>query len=634
MRLPGAGVSQVRSDSAGVDCLKLLIPISPRLSLHPLAEDYNFPLQASARVSGWQQLYRGLSRPNVFVWGQAENRRLGIEPREIDEKLGEMIRDWDSAPFPLKVNYKQARQAKTGVMPSDVGAPVKIVAGGWSFHVLTSQGEVLFWGTLDGDVYWASSGEQDLANPHIGVQSPQVLCRAGLSPIRSVAGGRKHAIALTEDKEILEWHSWDTAVRHEPLWQTIRQDERMHVAQLEAGWDFTVALLHHFPRSSLQASRLASEGPESTLSEVIYWHKEWVSRKEAVNGMQTWLDVRRISLPALPEPSLEVVTELASASGNAHRTIAQVAAGEDFVIALTLSGLVYKLDVAPVPHVGELDGDLGSTTHPATLLARSLNEGSRRWELMEHFCLPSRIARLSSFTQDQRLAALVTPATRIAHISAQFRTWAAYTNADFSHSNAPEADRPFETGGIVLLGKGSSIRDTGPIVMTELQGTGVIKVSVGDWHNGALTAAGQVLTWGEWSKGALGTWDSLPFAPMRPQRDIRFRGASTQLSRRGIRIGLAGAQLYRGVGGGGGHVPQPIHIGEEYGNAQARTTTGRSVPADDTIDDAESAPQDPWVRRLKERVIPLRGSGTPTRVHFDPEMSGKDFAFDIAFAGK
>ena len=32
-------------------------------------EDFNFTSQETARRSGWKNLYRGLNRPKIFVWG-------------------------------------------------------------------------------------------------------------------------------------------------------------------------------------------------------------------------------------------------------------------------------------------------------------------------------------------------------------------------------------------------------------------------------------------------------------------------------------------------------------------------------------------------------------------------------------
>jgi SCF-associated factor 1 len=43
-----------------------------------------------------------------------------------------------------------------------------------------------------------------------------------------------------------------------------------------------------------------------------------------------------------------------------------------------------------------------------------------------------------------------------------------------------------------------------PKIIPELQNRSVISIVLGDYHHGALTADGQLLTWGKYSHGALG----------------------------------------------------------------------------------------------------------------------------------
>jgi SCF-associated factor 1 len=43
-----------------------------------------------------------------------------------------------------------------------------------------------------------------------------------------------------------------------------------------------------------------------------------------------------------------------------------------------------------------------------------------------------------------------------------------------------------------------------PKIIPELQNRSVISIMLGDYHYGALTADGQLLTWGQYSHGALG----------------------------------------------------------------------------------------------------------------------------------
>ena len=55
-----------------------------------------------------------------------------------------------------------------------------------------------------------------------------------------------------------------------------------------------------------------------------------------------------------------------------------------------------------------------------------------------------------------------------------------------------------------------------PIIIPELQYQSVISVVVGDYHYGALTSTGKLLTWGSFSNGALGLGDPLKIQPGQP----------------------------------------------------------------------------------------------------------------------
>jgi hypothetical protein len=157
------------------------------------------------------------------------------------------------------------------------------------------------------------------------------------------------------------------------------------------------------------------------------------------------------------------------------------------------------------------------------------------------------------------------------------------------------------------------------------------------------------MTWGQWSAGALGTWDSLqPDTPpaQAAQAAPTFRGQGpgrgpgpvaprttapedephlperlghNPLPR--VRLGLAAAR-----GGFRNGVRQHVH---------RPTPTQDSTPS--TLASAASTSSagrsDPWANRLKPRRVP-RSIEESTIVQFDPAKPDKDFVFDIAFAGE
>jgi len=57
------------------------------------------------------------------------------------------------------------------------------------------------------------------------------------------------------------------------------------------------------------------------------------------------------------------------------------------------------------------------------------------------------------------------------------------------------------------MGKTDTNPESAPIILPALQNKSVISVVIGDYHNGALTSTGKLLTWGAYSSGALGLGD-------------------------------------------------------------------------------------------------------------------------------
>ena len=60
---------------------------------------------------------------------------------------------------------------------------------------------------------------------------------------------------------------------------------------------------------------------------------------------------------------------------------------------------------------------------------------------------------------------------------------------------------------MVLQGEIQTTPEELPTIIPQLQNRSVISVILGDYHFGALTSSGKLLTWGAYSKGALGLGD-------------------------------------------------------------------------------------------------------------------------------
>ena len=87
----------------------------------------------------------------------------------------------------------------------------------------------------------------------------------------------------------------------------------------------------------------------------------------------------------------------------------------------------------------------------------------------------------------------------------------------------------YSTGSasIVLLGDTNTTPFSQPNIIPTLQNRSIISVVMGDYHNAALTADGKLLTWGQYSNGALGLGDPFELEPGSPgafatasQRDL------------------------------------------------------------------------------------------------------------------
>jgi SCF-associated factor 1 len=84
------------------------------------------------------------------------------------------------------------------------------------------------------------------------------------------------------------------------------------------------------------------------------------------------------------------------------------------------------------------------------------------------------------------------------------------------------------------MGNANTSSSTFSNIIPALQHRGVISVVLGDYHYGALTATGELLTWGEYSHGALGLGDpvQLPVGVPGGFAEARMRDAAREGRRR------------------------------------------------------------------------------------------------------
>lgn len=470
--------------------------------------DFKFPPHATARVGGWHNLYRGLSDPNVYIWGEIANGRLGMQFEELPLPIRRDVGSAGGMPYPYRIPTTGGGLTRSRP-PTDgeaYGSLVEIVAGGWSFHARTSTGKIWVWGTMNPETWRSIDGSH--ISPNDVILTPELL--QPLPPIQSLASGRSHTVALTDSGEVLEWRTWGLVWNLDLGFNT----SGISVKQLEAGWSFSAVLT-------------------TENAEVWIWYSDWTtdawnhSRNVDAQSQQQQDDpslVQRLHvspcrLPIIPTKS----------SDAERREIVQVAAGEDFVVALTSDGELHRLDLHLPPASGQdwhfvhqlqqqrahdqrnADTDAVDTADEgfrAALHRLRMNHflhHTAQWENLRSFSNPQSLPTF----QQQWIPPRSTLAP-ISHISAHFKHFVAFMpissalsddRDDQSARHTSDTSRHDDT--IVLLG--SSISPE-PVLVPEIQARGVIKVSMGDYHYGALTQQGELLTWGQFSKGALGNW--------------------------------------------------------------------------------------------------------------------------------
>ncbi|GAA5903797.1 hypothetical protein JCM8208_006582 [Rhodotorula glutinis] len=433
------------------------------------ASDFRFPVLASGRRTGWKALYSSLASSSASVWGQTTNGRLGFPSHRtgIPPSLRPFVIR-DELPVPTLIE-----------LPAP---PVALVAGGWSFHALGSNGEVVSWGQLNGGLFAGDdaplSNEGRIVRPMVLPQSKEV------GPVAQVEAGRAHAVMRGEDGRVWELRAFGRVVevRDEAgRWGASTSDGQGAVVLVQAGWDYSAVLTAGgdvyvwwglAPAASDEGAAAAGEADLDDPS---------------TQGVAFPLDLDTLRLPPLPSSSTTAAAD----------PISLISCGDDFILALTRTGTLFRLDLSPVapgPNQPRVPPGALNDPHDSPIRSRESRSrleaafvsGARRWTRLHRFCDAAEVGRLEGLS--------VSSETRITHVSAHFESFAAYS--------VPLSSDP--AGSIVLLGRKDMDDSAAPIVIPELQNIGVIKIAHGDWHNLALTSSGHLLAWGAWSAGALG----------------------------------------------------------------------------------------------------------------------------------
>ncbi|KAH7913836.1 regulator of chromosome condensation 1/beta-lactamase-inhibitor protein II [Hygrophoropsis aurantiaca] len=410
-----------------------------------LQADFNYSDESTARISGWKLIYKGLSRPRSFVWGESSKGRLGLNkfPRS---NIGDV-------PFPTELHI--ARGVRI----------VSLSAAGMSFFALDSEGRVYVWGTLDGTSFALLGDGYNEA----GQKAMTPLKLKLPSATRSISCGRLHATTLDENSDVWIFLSWGHPFRLcSPYLDKSSEDTTP--LQVTSGWRFSAVLtmsgnvLIWRPFDNEIQERVAVENGQMTDLGIK------ILAVDDIIQCKTWdLTTSPFRLPEVPR-----LPPLGGASADEPVQIIKIAALENGLIGLTNQGHVLKFSVTG-----------------------GLQAAHERWEYLPNFSEIEKIKDHTAYASD-----LKPPRTlRITHISAQYRTFVAY-------SPGPES--------VVLMGSGDAHEHFQPTILPTLQNKDIISVVLGDYHFGALTSTGKLLTWGAYSRGALGLGDPTKIEPGEP----------------------------------------------------------------------------------------------------------------------
>ncbi|KIY53369.1 RCC1/BLIP-II protein [Fistulina hepatica ATCC 64428] len=340
-----------------------------------LLDDFNFSGAGTARTSGWKFIYKGLSSPQVYVWGSYSNGRLGfpLKPKSLIPAV----------PFPVPLKFDGVRI-------------VHVSAGGMSFHALDSHGNVYVWGTLNALTTALTS--DGFSEPAKTAMTPLKL----LLPVtmRSISCGRLHSSGLDSQHRVWTFLSWGRPFcLTSPLLSCI--------LQVECGWAFSAALSRDgqvfvwFPFDGQMQFQVATKNDQ--LDNQLD-AKSRAQPDGTIPCIPWEMDVNPLllpSLPALPELSAN------SATDDEPVKLVSIAGLDQCLIGLTNRGHVVKYS--------------GLSNEEVALLGT--------WEYLSKFSDVREVRENSTFAEGKRPSP---DFLRITHISANFNSFVAYSTGEKS----------------------------------------------------------------------------------------------------------------------------------------------------------------------------------------------------------
>ncbi|KAI9277305.1 regulator of chromosome condensation 1/beta-lactamase-inhibitor protein II [Phascolomyces articulosus] len=390
---------------------------------HRVLTDYNLPLDASFRHTGWKRLYLKLEDSVVYTWGENMDGRLG-HPCEARPVRGR-----------IRGGARVARRDDRFASPQELVSLrgkgiVDIVSSGWGFHALDRHGRVWLWGRMLDGYGGQILGQRPVPEP-TQVQVP--------SKIQAISCGRSHAIALGSDASVWHWNNYQIV-------QRILIEGDPTIVQVAANWGYSSLITSQGKLVRVDIPPI-STNPEESLPDLV------IPATSGVTLQSIEANAKNNSVPLKPIEKGD--------------KIVQIAGLEKCTLALTRYGRIFKIWT-------ELADPLMLV--PATLTTELTKYGATEPEINDRDATGNN-KKMHRF------------------VSSQFRNFAVYT-----------------ASGSVLLGhQDETTAESEPEVLEQLQHD-ICKVTFGDYHCGALTNQGRLLTWGANSNGAIGDGTMSMFA--------------------------------------------------------------------------------------------------------------------------
>ncbi|KAF4611294.1 hypothetical protein D9613_006938 [Agrocybe pediades] len=442
---------------------------------HKLSEDYNFSGEGTARTSGWKFIYRGLFKPRGELYLSS---------------FGGQWQTWPSSQ--LKISGTSVPHAVISQRRSHY-----LTVQRRSFHALDSEGKLHVWGTLNGTWGPYTADSQGFASPAKQAKVPH--CLKLPSAVRSVSCGRLHSSCLDSKNKIWTFTAWG---RPFYLTSPILADPEYMPKQIECGWTFSSMLTKSgdvfvwWPFNGAMGEAVERKMQDMDSQDDM---RAYATDELEIPCIAWGMDImpaRLTPIPALPE-----LTSTGKIQESKPVALIQIAAFDNHIVGLTNYGHVLKY--------GALHDQTGPPHGRWEYVSKILLEAPA-WEVsaingstqLPQFSEQEKILQHPVFSDPNNGDKLKPPGRiQITHLSANFDHFIAYSTGDSS---------------VVLLGNTETTPDSPAKIIPELQNRSIISVVIGDYHNAALTVNGKLLTWGQYSNGALGLGDPLSLEPGTP----------------------------------------------------------------------------------------------------------------------